>query len=668
MGKKKVLDQDCEMKVDKKEKKTKQAVCDNGAEKAVQKSSSHEKKKKKKDKQVESPTQHDKKGGTKQDKKSKKRKAVEDVIIIEDEAMKKSPSSKKKKKKQDTQVEAVLSTKGDSPLTDEIKPKKSKKRTETEDVTVFEHAGIQEELAKKTKKASRKERKKEKSSAAVEEGDKTKKSKKSTKKKKGKDATVVDDDEPSSKIKEADPSVVAESLETPDGLQNGSDAKQKKKSRKRKSTEDKVENAEVEGESQETSTKKRKKEKEKQSLSHSEDGTTHAKDEGGKSKKKKKKQKDDKPHSVGDVEKLDKTERKKQKEKNLKKSESTSDTERPKKKKKKKLELSDSMEKKPQKADIKDSMINSKSTSKTDVKSEKKAKKRKYKEIEEVKEDKQPSSSEPKAKKDKKKEKKKNTKGNAENKEHVNSAASLITVKQEVNEEKVPSKRKRKSSESWDYGKYTNNGKTKQYGSVEYTNVGFNYDNSGDDNVTVVSVKEGNPDGLGELEREKRRELQKEVETVTGKREDEQKEKIKGTESPTPIVKTGQWSTASLGSVERQQKFFRLLGGMKSTPDKDNQSSAAKKTPLGHNQSPFSFKKSTSQSNFSSGSPHSRMAMDKSEESSVNKMLETQFQTAMDRKVTKGKVSGLGYIAQEDPKTKSFFIDKNASKSIKFDD
>ncbi|KAI8517955.1 Small acidic protein [Branchiostoma belcheri] len=125
----------------------------------------------------------------------------------------------------------------------------------------------------------------------------------------------------------------------------------------------------------------------------------------------------------------------------------------------------------------------------------------------------------------------------------------------------------------------TNEQHTKQYGSVEYTNVGFNYDNSGDDNVTVVSVKEGNPDVvLGELEREKRAtERGRASPPLAGPRRHSTEIRWEGgtsNQSLTPIVKTRQWSIASLGSVERQQKFFRLLGGMKSTPDKDNQSAA----------------------------------------------------------------------------------------------
>lgn len=101
------------------------------------------------------------------------------------------------------------------------------------------------------------------------------------------------------------------------------------------------------------------------------------------------------------------------------------------------------------------------------------------------------------------------------------------------------------------------------------------------------------------------------------------------------------WENASFESDERKEKFLRLMGGFKKSNNKDGSSL---------NQ--------TSQPRSSFG------AMSRSQESSLNKALEDQFQRAFDLKRT-SRGRGLGYDGNLDPENKTFFIDKQP-KSMKF--
>ncbi|XP_053551185.1 lysine-rich nucleolar protein 1 [Bombina bombina] len=100
----------------------------------------------------------------------------------------------------------------------------------------------------------------------------------------------------------------------------------------------------------------------------------------------------------------------------------------------------------------------------------------------------------------------------------------------------------------------------------------------------------------------------------------------------------GQWDTASFQCSEQKDKFLRLLGGFK----KGNQAA---------------FTKSPSQQK-------ANMALGKTEETALNRNLQEEFDKALNWKQSRG--SGLGF--QPPAPKKTFFIDKTASKSIKFDD
>lgn len=99
----------------------------------------------------------------------------------------------------------------------------------------------------------------------------------------------------------------------------------------------------------------------------------------------------------------------------------------------------------------------------------------------------------------------------------------------------------------------------------------------------------------------------------------------------------GQWSTAQFDSCEKQQKFLRLMGGFK----KGFQPSAG----------------TTARAN---------MALGKGGQQQLQQKLLDEFDRARSRRMdssTRG--AGMGFAA---PANKKFFIDVNASRSVRFDD
>ncbi|KAK3611084.1 hypothetical protein CHS0354_030040 [Potamilus streckersoni] len=103
---------------------------------------------------------------------------------------------------------------------------------------------------------------------------------------------------------------------------------------------------------------------------------------------------------------------------------------------------------------------------------------------------------------------------------------------------------------------------------------------------------------------------------------------------------SNQWVTASLGTEERDKKFLRLLGG---------------------------FKKGTesSSTSFKPDAKGGSLAMNREQENLYRKEMETVYEKAMSMSLQRGV--GLGYEPPPDV-GKKIFIDKNKSKSIKFDD
>ncbi|XP_063286403.1 lysine-rich nucleolar protein 1 [Pelobates fuscus] len=138
--------------------------------------------------------------------------------------------------------------------------------------------------------------------------------------------------------------------------------------------------------------------------------------------------------------------------------------------------------------------------------------------------------------------------------------------------------------------------------------------------VVLVSVKEGNCDEI-EIDTARRKALQEEIDRESGN---------------TKAAKLGQWNTASFQSSDQQAKFLRLMGAFK----KGNQVAF---TPP-------------------SNSEKANMALGKEEEKVLERNLEAEFDKALSWKRNSG--IGLGF---QPVQNKKFYIDKSASRSVKFE-
>ncbi|RVE75787.1 hypothetical protein OJAV_G00002490 [Oryzias javanicus] len=135
--------------------------------------------------------------------------------------------------------------------------------------------------------------------------------------------------------------------------------------------------------------------------------------------------------------------------------------------------------------------------------------------------------------------------------------------------------------------------------------------------VVFLSEKSGNADEIT-INQERRRALQMEVEKAS---------------QPT----LGQWSTAHFDSSQQQQKFLRLMGGLK---------------------------KGVKTSGASSGSAN--MAMGQEEQRQLQQGLLGEFERAQLRRMDfSNRGVGLGFTPSSN---KKFSIDINASRSVRFDD
>lgn len=98
----------------------------------------------------------------------------------------------------------------------------------------------------------------------------------------------------------------------------------------------------------------------------------------------------------------------------------------------------------------------------------------------------------------------------------------------------------------------------------------------------------------------------------------------------------GQWGTAQFDTSEQQQKFLRLMGGFK----KGFQPAAGNTTKA-------------------------NMALGKNAQQQLQQGLQGEFERAHTRRMDNNRGAGLGFTS---PSNKKFFIDVNASRSIRFDD
>uniref|UniRef100_G1NC27 Lysine rich nucleolar protein 1 n=2 Tax=Meleagris gallopavo TaxID=9103 RepID=G1NC27_MELGA len=149
------------------------------------------------------------------------------------------------------------------------------------------------------------------------------------------------------------------------------------------------------------------------------------------------------------------------------------------------------------------------------------------------------------------------------------------------------------------------------------------------DDVTVVQEKKGNCDEIN-IDKARRQALQEEIDRESGKT---------NIFSPKENMDTkiGQWSTAAFQSSERGMKFLRLMGGFK--------------------------KGSAPMEDLSATTNKQNMALNREGEEKLQQALKMEFDKAMDLK--QHRRIGLGF---QPTANKKAYIDKYASRSIKFED
>jgi len=110
-------------------------------------------------------------------------------------------------------------------------------------------------------------------------------------------------------------------------------------------------------------------------------------------------------------------------------------------------------------------------------------------------------------------------------------------------------------------------------------------------------------------------------------------------------AQVGQWSTAQFDSNEKQQKFLRLMGGFKKVTQPTGGPAPARP-------------------NMALVRPNMALAQD--QQQNLQRALLGEFERAQSRRADfGGRGTGLGFSA---PPSKNFYIDANASRSVRFDD
>ncbi|XP_036046304.1 lysine-rich nucleolar protein 1 isoform X2 [Onychomys torridus] len=150
-----------------------------------------------------------------------------------------------------------------------------------------------------------------------------------------------------------------------------------------------------------------------------------------------------------------------------------------------------------------------------------------------------------------------------------------------------------------------------------------------DTDLEVVLEKKGNMDEAC-IDQVRRKALQEEIDRESGKTEASEPRKWTGTQF-------GQWDTAGFENEEQKLKFLKLMGGFKHL-------------------SP-SFSRPPSMSS------RSNMALNKKSSDMLQQNLQRDYDRAMSWKYNRG--TGLGFSSEA---RKVFYIDRNASKSIKLQD
>ncbi|EHB01931.1 hypothetical protein GW7_06681 [Heterocephalus glaber] len=150
-----------------------------------------------------------------------------------------------------------------------------------------------------------------------------------------------------------------------------------------------------------------------------------------------------------------------------------------------------------------------------------------------------------------------------------------------------------------------------------------------DTDLEVVLEKKGNMDEA-HIDQVRRKALQEEIDRESGKTEASEPRKWTGPQF-------GQWDTAAFESKERKLKFLKLMGGLK-------------------NRSP-SFSRPPSMT------ARPNMALSKAAADTLQQNLQQDYDRAMSWKHSRG--AGLGFSASP---SRVFYIDKNASRSVRLED
>ncbi|CAI9172868.1 unnamed protein product [Rangifer tarandus platyrhynchus] len=150
-----------------------------------------------------------------------------------------------------------------------------------------------------------------------------------------------------------------------------------------------------------------------------------------------------------------------------------------------------------------------------------------------------------------------------------------------------------------------------------------------DTDLEVVLEKKGNMDEA-HIDQVRRKALQEEIDRESGKTEASDTKTWTGTQF-------GQWDTAGFENEEQKLKFLKLMGGFKNLPPSFSRPSTTEARP--------------------------NMALSKKAADTLQRNLQQDYDRALSWKYSRG--AGLGFAAAP---AKVFYIDRNASKSIKFED
>ncbi|XP_039741414.1 lysine-rich nucleolar protein 1 isoform X1 [Pteropus medius] len=159
--------------------------------------------------------------------------------------------------------------------------------------------------------------------------------------------------------------------------------------------------------------------------------------------------------------------------------------------------------------------------------------------------------------------------------------------------------------------------------------AGSPWEEEPDTDLEVVLEKKGNMDEA-HIDQVRRKALQEEIDRESGKTETSETRKSTGT-------RFGQWDTAGFENEQQKLKFLKLMGGFK-------------------NPSP-----SLSGPRDTMGRPN--MALSRRAADSLQHSLQQDYERAVGWKCSRR--AGLGFTAAP---SKTFYIDRNASKSIRFED